>query len=172
MAIELYDASIPFIQKMLSNSKWIMTKSKQNADERGIDFTVLVNSRLAPDMYPLSKQIQIMCDMAKGCAARLSGQDVPSWEDNEKTYEELVARIDKTLDFVSSVQASDINGQEDRQIHVKTPNRSLEFKAVDYVQGFVIPNLMFHMTTSYNILRHNGVPLSKYDFVAGEAASK
>ncbi len=168
MAIELYDASIPFLIRMLNNFKWLLLKAKRNADERSFDFTVLVNARLAPDMYPLSRQIQIACDMAKGCAARLSGTEVPSWKDTESTYDELVGRINKTIDFVSSVSAKDINGQEERHIVVKTPKASLEFNAVQYVQNFVMPNFLFHITTAYSILRHNGVPLGKLDFMSGE----
>lgn len=171
MAIELYDASIPLLQRMLGNLQWILSKSKIHADEREIPFKVFLDARLAPDMHPLTRHIQLVSDISKGCAARLSGRDVPSWPDTETTYEELIERINRTLDFIGSIPSSEINGQETRQIHIKTPIKDLNFNAVQYVYSFVIPNFLFHMTTAYGILRHNGVPLGKLDYMAGEAGA-
>ena len=126
---------------------------------------VLLNARLFPDMFPLVRQVQIATDFAKGCTARLAGREVPKWEDTEKTFAELQARIDKAIDFVSAVPAAEIVGQEAREFTVPLGGNPMGFVAQPYLLGFAIPNFFFHATTVYAILRHNGVEVGKRDFV-------
>src|SRR5205085_2556563 len=120
---------------------------------------------LAPDMLPLSKQVQIACDLAKNSAARLAGLEPPRFEDNEKTIEELRARIAKTVEYLKSIPAGALEGSEERDIKVPAGERTLEFKGLAFVQRWAIPNVFFHVTTAYNILRHNGVDIGKRDFL-------
>lgn len=164
MSLTMYQASIPSFLRMLSNLSTILDKAVAHAEAKKIDPSIFVNARLAPDMFPLSRQIQIATDMVKGCAARLAGIDVPSYEDNETTFAELQARITKTKEFLQSVSAPQIEGSEDRQITVKFGSRELSFLGQDYLFDFVIPNFHFHLTTTYTILRHNGVEIGKKDY--------
>jgi uncharacterized protein len=165
MSLDMYQASIPVFVRMLENLSAILTKAEAYAEARKIDPAVLVNARLAPDMYPLTKQIQIATDMAKGCAARLAGLDIPSYEDNETTFPELKARIAKTVTFLRSIDANKVIGTEDKAITVKLRTRELSFIGQPYLLHFVLPNVYFHITTAYAILRHNGLDLGKVDFV-------
>ena len=164
MSLTMYQASIPSFLRMLGNLSAILDKAVAHAEAKKIDPSIFVNARLAPDMFPLSRQIQIATDMVKGCAARLAGSDVPSYEDNETTFAELQARITKTKEFLQSVSASQIEGSEDRQITVKFGSRELSFLGQGYLFDFVIPNFHFHLTTTYTILRHNGVEIGKKDY--------
>ena len=164
MSLTMYQASIPSFLRMLGNLSAILDKAAAHAEAKKIDPSIFVNARLAPDMFPLSRQIQIATDMVKGCAARLAGIDVPSYEDNETTFAELQARITKTKEFLQSVSAPQIEGSEDRQITVKFGSRELSFLGQDYLFDFVIPNFHFHLTTTYTILRHNGVEIGKKDY--------
>jgi hypothetical protein len=134
---------------------------------RKFDSAVLVTSRLAPDMLPLSKQVQLACDLAKNSIGRLAGTEPPRFEDNEKTIEELRARIAKTIDYLKSVPAGSLEGSEDRDIKVPAGERTLEFKGLAFLQRWAIPNVLFHVVTAYNILRHNGVDIGKRDFLGG-----
>ena len=131
------------------------------------DPAVLLSARLAPDMLPLTRQIQIAGDIAKNSLARLAGQEPPRFEDNETTIEQLRARIARTIDYIKSIPASAFEGSETRDIKVPAGERTLEFKGLDFLQTWVIPNVFFHVTTAYNILRHNGVDLGKADFIGG-----
>ncbi|MGR9087821.1 MAG: DUF1993 domain-containing protein [Gammaproteobacteria bacterium] len=167
MQLSMYQASVPVFVRMLDNLSIILEKAVQYADEKKIDPSVLIDARLAPDMYPLSRQVQIATDMAKGCAARLAGLDVPVYEDNESTFPELQARIAKTVAFVQSVSASQIDGSEDRTVTLKLRNQEVSFKGQPYLLHFVLPNFYFHITTAYAILRHNGLSIGKRDFVGG-----
>jgi hypothetical protein len=160
----MYQASIPSFLRMLGNLSAILDKAAAHAEAKKIDPSIFINARLAPDMFPLSRQIQIATDMVKGCAARLAGIDVPSYEDNETTFAELQARITKTKEFLQSVSAPQIEGSEDRQITVKFGSRELSFLGQGYLFDFVIPNFHFHLTTTYTILRHNGVEIGKKDY--------
>lgn len=135
------------------------------AAQKKFDSAVLVSSRLAPDMLPLSKQVQIACDTAKKGAARLAGVDAPAFDDNEKTIEELRTRIARTIDYLKTLPASAFDGAEERDIKVPAGDRTLEFKGLSYLQRWVLPNLFFHVTTAYNILRHNGVEIGKRDYL-------
>ena len=165
MSITLYQASIPVFMQMLENLSSIIDKTVTHADAKKIDQAIFVNARLAPDMYPLSRQVQIATDMAKGCAARLAGIEVPGYEDNETSFAELQARIAKTIVFLKSVSAEQIDGNEEKTITLQTHSRELSFLGQPYLLNFVLPNFYFHITTAYAILRHNGVDLGKMDFV-------
>ncbi len=167
MSLSMYQASVPVLIRMLDNLSHILDKAVKHAEAKNIDPSVFVNARLAPDMYPLSKQVQIATDMAKGCAARLSGLEVPSYEDNEATFADLQARIAKTSAFIQSVSAGQIDGSEDRTVTLKLRGKEISFAGQPYLLHFVLPNFYFHITTAYNILRHNGVELGKMDFLGG-----
>ena len=164
MSLTMYQASIPVFVRMLGNLSAILDKAAAHAEAKKIDPSVFINARLAPDMFPLSRQIQIATDMAKGCAARLAGIEVPSYEDNESTFAELHARIAKTIAFIESVSASQIDGSEERQITLKFGSHELNFLGQAYLLNFVLPNFHFHLTTTYAILRHNGVEIGKKDY--------
>jgi uncharacterized protein len=164
-SISMYNASAPRLANALKNLSAILDKAVAHAEARKIDPTVLLQARLYPDMLPLLRQVQIASDNAKGCVARLAGLEVPRYEDSEKSFDELKARIAKTLDFVASVRPEQIDGTEDRDITLKLGPREVQFKGLQYLCGFVLPNFYFHVTTAYDILRHNGVELSKSDFI-------
>jgi hypothetical protein len=161
----MYQASIPAFVRMLGNLSAILDKAAAHAEAKKIDPAVFINARLAPDMFPLSRQVQIATDMVKGCAARLAGIEVPRYEDNETTFAELQARIDKTKAFIQSVNASQIDGSEERQITLKFGSRELSFLGLPYLLDFVLPNFHFHLSMTYAILRHNGVEIGKKDYI-------
>ncbi|MGJ0516130.1 MAG: DUF1993 domain-containing protein [Methylomicrobium sp.] len=165
MSLSIYQASVPVFVRMLDNLSKILDLAVQYAEEKKIDPSVLINARLAPDMYPLSRQVQIATDMAKGCAARLAGMEVPVYEDNETTFPELQERIAKTLAFIQSVSADQIDGSEERHITLKLRSREVSFTGQPYLLHFVLPNFYFHVTTAYAILRHNGLAIGKMDFI-------
>ncbi len=165
MTLSMYQASTPTFIRGLTNLSAILTKAAAYAEARKIDPSVLVNARLAPDMFPLSRQVQIASDGVKGCAARLSGTEIPSFPDTETTFDELQARIKKTIDYLNTITASQIDGSEDRAISLKAGPRELSFKGKDYLLGFVIPNFYFHITATYAILRHNGLDVGKMDYL-------
>jgi hypothetical protein len=161
----MYNASIPVLMRMLGNLSAILHKAEAYAVERKIEPNVLLNARLAPDMLPLVRQVQIASDNAKGCAARLAGIDVPSYADTESSFVELQARIGKTQAFLESIGAAQLDGSEDRPITLNFPSRELKFSGQDYLLNFVLPNFFFHVTTAYAILRHNGLDIGKMDFL-------
>ena len=165
--IDMYKASVPVVLNALTNLKTILGKAEAWAAEKNVKEATVLNARLALDMLPFSKQIQLVSDTAKGLAARLGGVENPSYADDEATFAELHARLQKTIDFVKSVDAKGFVGSETREIVMKFPNRSMEFTGLNYLTGFAIPNLFFHVTTAYAILRHSGVPLGKNDFLGG-----
>lgn len=165
MSLTMYQASIPVFVHMLGNLSAILDKASAHAEAKKIDPSIYINARLAPDMYPLSRQIQIATDMAKGCAARLAGIDVASYEDNETTFPDLQARIAKTVAFVQSVSAEQINGSEERQVTLKLRGKDVSFSGQPYLLYFVLPNFYFHITAAYAILRHNGLDIGKMDFI-------
>jgi len=164
MSLTMYQASIPVFVRMLDNLSGILDKAAAHAEAKKIDPAIFVNARLAPDMFPLSRQVQIATDMVKGCAARLAGIEVPSYEDNETTFSELQARIAKTKAFIESVSASQVDGSEERKITLKFGSKELSFLGQAYLLDFVLPNVHFHLTTTYAILRHNGVEIGKKDY--------
>jgi hypothetical protein len=167
MTISLYSMSVESFVSMLKNLSNLLDKGVKHAEAKKFDPSVLLQSRLAPDMHPLLRQVQIACDAAKNCVPRLAGQDPIKIEDNEKTIDELKARIAKTIDYLNSFDASAINGNEARELKIPAgPDRTLEFNGLDYLRFFALPNFYFHVTTTYAILRHNGVELGKRDYLS------
>lgn len=163
--ITMHDASVPMFTQILTTLSKVLDKAEAHAISRKITPAALLEARLFPDMYPMTSQVQSTCDFAKGAVARLAGADVPRFEDNEKTFDELRARIAKTLAFIESVEAASINGSEGRDIELKFGDKQLNFKGREYLVGFAIPSMVFHMTIAYANLRHNGVELGKADFL-------
>jgi hypothetical protein len=166
MQVSIYEAIVPVANRMLGNLSTILDKGAAFADAKKIDQAVLTGARLAPDMFPLTRQVQIACDMIKGGAARLGGVDVPSHEDNETTFAELKARVAKVRDFVNGIPAANFAGSEGKPVTLKMRHGERHFdNGLDYLRYYVLPNFYFHITTTYAILRHNGVELGKADFI-------
>jgi hypothetical protein len=165
VTISMYRASAPLLVLSLSNLKAILEKAAAHAEAKKIDPLVLVASRLYPDMFPLTRQVQIATDVAKGGMARLAGVDAPKYEDTEVNPAELIARLDKTIDYINGFKPAQIDGSEDKDIVLAFPSGTLKFKGAAYLQNYVFPNVYFHVTTAYNILRHNGVEIGKKDFL-------
>jgi hypothetical protein len=163
----MYSASIPVLVRMLGNLSAILDKAAAHAEAKKIDPQVFLSARLAPDMFALTRQVQIAGDMAKGCAARLAGLEVPSYEDSETSFPELKERIAKTVAFMQSIRPEQLDGSDERTIVLKMRSGELTFNGHDYLLGFVLPNFYFHVTTAYDILRHNGVEIGKMDFLGG-----
>lgn len=162
MTISMYQASVPAFIRMLDNLKGILEKGAAHAEAKKFDPAVLINSRLFPDMFPLSRQVQIA---AKGCPSRLAGIDPPKYEDTESTFSELYARIDKTIALLKTFKPDQIDGSEEKPIMLRTPRGTLNFKGQAYLLNCVLPNFHFHVTTANNILRHNGVERGKTDYL-------
>jgi hypothetical protein len=165
MANQTYDLMTSVFSKMLPNLKAIVAKGEADAAARKVDPQVFLQARLAPDMLPFVRQIQIATDQVKGGMGRLAGVDVPSWPDDEKTFAEVQARVDKAISYMNTFKPEQYEGAETRAVELKFPQGTLSFNGKDYLLNFVLPNFYFHMTTAYAILRHNGVPLGKRDFV-------
>ncbi len=161
----MYDATIPPIKRALTNLSAILKKGEDYANAKKIEPAVLLNARLFPDMYPLTRQVQIATDMSKGAAARLAGVDIPKYEDNETSFAELQARIAKTVAFIDSIKPAQMEGSETRDVTIAVRKIELTFTGQAYLQRWVLPNVYFHVTTAYNILRHNGVELGKADYL-------
>lgn len=165
MPISMYQASVPRFVNILGNLNNILDKAQAHIEARKIDPSVLTQYRLFPDMLPMTVQVQIACDAAKGVVARLAGVDIPAFEDNEKTLADLKARIAKTVAFIQSVPAAQIDGTEDKEIVVKRGDKETHYKGMQFLLGHAVPNFYFHISTAYNILRHNGVEIGKRDFL-------
>ena len=168
MTISMHAASAPAFAKMFGNMINWLEAAKAHAEARKFDSVNYLGLRLAPDMLPLAKQIQITSDTAKGCIARLAGQAPPSYEDNEASIDELIARITRTRDYVLSVAAAAVDGSESRVIEI--PRRGAEpnkFDGENYLRHFALPNFYFHASMTYALLRHAGVPLGKMDYLGG-----
>ena len=165
MSHSIYVASVPPMIRSLTNLKSILEKAAAHAEAKKIDPSVLINARLYPDMFPLSRQVQIATDVAKGAVSRLAGVELPKYEDNEATFPELIARLDKTIALLESCQPEQIDGSEDKTITLPMHDRTATFKGLPYLYDFVLPNAYFHVTTAYAILRHNGVEIGKKDFL-------
>jgi hypothetical protein len=161
----MYQASVPAFVKMLKNLSAILEKAEAYAAARKIEPGVLLDWRLAPDMFPLTRQIQIAADFAKGTTARLAGAEVPKYADEEKSFAELKARIAKTIKFVESLPAKDFEGAEHRDITLTIGGQELHFKGEPYLVHFALPNFYFHATTAYDILRSVGLDIGKRDFI-------
>jgi len=167
MSYSIYDASIPPMIRMLENLTKILDKAVAQAKEKNIDLKTLLEARLAPDMHPLTRQVQIATDSAKGGAARLAGIEAPSYADTEATFPELKERIAKTITFLKSIPQDKFAGGESRKVEMKIPDRTLEFSGKDFLAGMTLPNFFFHVTTAYDILRHKGIQIGKMDFLGG-----
>jgi hypothetical protein len=165
MSISIYDVTIPVLTAALTNLSALLDKGAAHAERKKFDSKALADSRLIADMMPLTKQVQIACDNAKGAAARLAGVEAPKHEDNETTLPELKARIAKTLDYVQSITPEQLRDAETREITVTFPGLTLKFTGHTYVTTFVIPNFFFHLTMAYALLRQNGVEIGKGDFL-------
>ena len=165
MTISMYQASVPCFVRTLGNLSAILDKAQGHVDAKKIDPLALTSYRLFPDMLPMTRQVQIACDAAKGLVARLSGLENPVHEDTEKTLVELQARIAKTLAFVQSVTPAQLDGTEEKDIVVKRGDTETHYKGMQYLLGNALPNFYFHVTTAYNILRHNGVEIGKRDYI-------
>jgi hypothetical protein len=165
MQISIYGTALTSAVRGMKNLDAILDKAVASAEARKIDPAVLLASRLAPDMFPLLRQIQIACDFGKGPMARLAGIENPKFEDTETTFPELKARIARTLEFVNSIPESSLDGAEDRDITIQAGSQTLEFKGLPYLIGFALPNMYFHLSMAYAILRHNGVDIGKRDFI-------
>jgi uncharacterized protein len=167
MKVSMYAMSHDVFKKALAQLTFVMEKGVANAKARGFDSSVLVNARLAPDMLPFSKQVQLTSDFAKNSMARLAGVDPPKFEDVETTMDELFARVKKTVEYIDSVQPAALEGSETRDIKIPLRDRTVEFKGLVFLQTWALPNFFFHYVTAYNLLRHNGVDVGKRDFLGG-----
>lgn len=165
MTLSMYQASVPVFVRTLNNLSAILEKGAASAEARTIDSAVLIAARLAPDMLPLSRQVQIAADSAVRGAARLAGIEIPSMPDTETSFAELRERIAKAIAFVESVPADKIDGSEERTVTLPMRDGEVTFTGQSFLLGFVLPNLFFHVTTAYAILRHNGVELGKMDYI-------
>ena len=161
----LYAESTPVFVHFLTTLKNVIAKARTHAAEQKYDENVLLTTRLYPDMFAFTRQVQIACDSAKGAVARLAGTEVPKHPDTEATFDELVARIDKTIAFIRSVDEQAFAGAADRRIELKFGDWKREFKGVDFLRTWALPNFYFHLTTAYALLRHNGVPVGKFDYL-------
>jgi hypothetical protein len=165
MTISMYQASVPVFIRMLTNLKAILAKGAAHAQAKKIEESVFLNARLSPDMFPLTKQIHIATDFARGTGARLAGVDTPAYEDNETTFAELIARVDRSIEYLRSLKPAQIDGSETREISRPLGDKPRKFSGINYLLQFAMPNFYFHVTTAYAILRHNGIELSKGDFI-------
>jgi hypothetical protein len=165
MTISMHQISIPVLVRALNNLDAILAKAAAHAEAKKIDPAAFIASRLYPDMFPLARQVQVASDTAKGCAARLAGAEPPKYEDTETTFDELSTRIRKTVTYLESFKADQIDGSESRTITLKLRDNTITFNGLDYLLHFVLPNFFFHVTTVYDILRHGGVEIGKRDFL-------
>ena len=165
MQISMYQASAPRFVHILNNLSVMLDKAQAHAEAKKIDPAALTAFRLFPDMFPLSKQVQVATDLSKGAVARLAGVEIPKYEDTEQTFAELKARIAKTIAFINTIKREQIDGSEDKDIVMKLGKQDYTFKGLQYLLNFAYPNFYFHATTAYNILRHNGVEIGKHDFL-------
>jgi hypothetical protein len=165
MSFTIYDASIPPMIRVLENLSKILDKAVAQAKSEDRDLNGLLEGRLAPDMFPFTRQVQVASDTAKGCAARLTGSQPPGYPDEEKTFPELQQRIAKTIDYLKSFRPEQFEGADARTVVLKFPNGEMSFSGREYLTGFVLPNFYFHVTAAYAILRHNGIAIGKMDYL-------
>ncbi len=165
MTISMYQASVPRFVNILGNLSKILDKAQVHVDAKKLDTATLTTYRLFPDMLPMTTQVQIACDAAKGVVARLAGVEIPAYEDNEKTLADLKARVAKTIAFIQTVTPRQIDGTEDKEIVIKRGDKETRYKGMQFLLGHAIPNFYFHVTTTYNILRHNGIEIGKRDYL-------
>lgn len=165
MHISMHRASVPVFARALRNLVTVLKKGEDFAAERKLDQTVLLGYRLAPDMYPLSRQVQIATDMAKGCVSRLAGVEIPVYEDKETSFAELIARVERCVAYIEGFAPAQIDGTEDKTVVLKRPSGDITYQGLPYLLEYAQPNVYFHCVTAYAILRHCGVPLSKKDYI-------
>ena len=165
MSISMYQASVPRLINGLTNLSHILDKAQAHAEAKKIDPVVFATMRLYPDMFPLSRQVQIACDVCKGLVARLAGVDIPAHEDTEKDLKDLQARIAKTIAFLETFKPEQIDGTEDKDIVVKRGEKETHYKGMQFLMGHGLPNLYFHTTTTYSMLRASGVEIGKADYL-------
>ena len=165
MTISMYQASVPTIVRALNNLAAVLEKADQHAAAKKIDTSVFVNARLYPDMLPLAKQVQIASDISKGGTARLAQVDPPAYEDNEATIPQLIERLKKTVTYLETLKPEQIDGSEGRTVTWQTRSATKSMQGMPYLLTHVLPNVFFHTTTAYDILRHNGVEIGKQDFL-------
>ena len=165
MSISMYQASVPRFVNVLGNLSAILDKAQTHIDAKKIDSAALTAFRLFPDMLPMSKQVQIVSDTAKGVISRLAGVEIPSYEDNEVTLADLKARIAKTIAYLQTFKPAQIDGTEDKEIVVKRGDKETRYTGMQFLLGHAVPNVYFHVTTTYSILRHNGVEIGKRDYL-------
>ena len=163
--MSLYHVSVPSMKRSLTALSNILKKAEAHAEANNIDPAVLINSRLYPDMYPLKRQVQIASDSARRGPGQLAGVAVPSMADTEETFAELQDRIQKTIDFLDTLNESQFEGAETKTIELPTPNGPIEMDGTSFLMGFAMANFSFHVVTAYNILRHNGVKIGKMDYL-------
>jgi hypothetical protein len=167
MSLSIYDVSIPPMIRSLEALSKILSKAVAQAKDQHIELSSLLDARLAPDMHPFTRQIQIASDGAKGTAARLAAVEPPSFPDTETTFPELQARIAKTIDFLKSIKREQVEGAEDRTVVMKFPQGEMKFTGRDFLTNFGLPNFYFHVTTAYGLLRHKGIVIGKMDYLGG-----
>ena len=165
MAISMHQLSVPVFTQYLLALSANLDKAAAFCAAKKIEPSVMTSARLAPDMFPLARQVQIACDFAKGASARLAGADVPSWSDDEKTFDELKARITKTIDFIAALKPTAFDGADTRDVTIKVRGNDMTFKGLPYLANYAMGHFYFHCTTAYAILRHNGIELGKGDFI-------
>ena len=165
MAISMYEVSVPVFVRMLTSLKGVLGKAVAHAQTKKIDESVLLNARLYPDMFPLTRQVQIASDFARSTPARLAGREPLAIEDNEKSFAELFTRIDRSIDYIRSLPDGEIIGSETREIVRPIRGQPKKFTGLDYLEQYALPNFFFHLTTAYAILRHSGVEIGKGDFI-------
>jgi uncharacterized protein len=170
LSLSLYEASIPVYLHMLRNVLGMLDKAEGHANAEGVPFSAMLDARLAPDMHPLTRQLQTVSDAAKNGAARLAGMTPPSFPDVETTLPELRERLSKTIDFVSSITPEQVNGREEEIIELKFPQGQMTFTGRNFLLQFSLPNFFFHVVTAYGLMRSQGVPLGKMDYLAGARA--
>jgi len=161
----MYQASVPRFVNILGNLSNILDKAQAHVDAKKLDAGTLPNYRLFPDMLPMTTQVQIACDTAKGVVARLAGVQIPVFEDNEKTLADLKARIAKTVAYIQTLTPAQIDGTEDKEIVIKRGDKETRYSGMQFLLGHAVPNFYFHVTTTYNILRHNGIEVGKRDYL-------
>ncbi len=159
--------AVSALPTMLSNLEHVLRKAEANAEERGIEAEIFLNARLAPDMWPLKKQVQTVAELAKNAPYRVAGTDAPSYESHPESFAECYDVLAKAKADIAKVSAAELDGKEGREFSLKMGPREMDFTGISYLSGFTVPNVYFHMTTVYNILRHNGVPLGKFDYFGG-----
>ena len=165
MTLSMYQASVPRFVNILGNLSNILDKAQAHIDAKKIADASLTAYRLFPDMLPMTTQVQIACDAAKGVVARLAGVAIPAFDDNEATLADLKARVAKTIAFIQTITPAQIDGTEDKEIVIKRGEKETHYKGMQFLLGHAIPTVYFHVATTYNILRHNGVEIGKRDFL-------